>query len=173
MAVLAASASDMQGQVTADQIKAAYMFNFAKFIEWPAEALAGAASLNFCALGRSATVDEVDSLVSGKSINSRPIKIRHLGKPEEIKDCHLVFLAGSAGKQEQKLFQAAKGLPILLVGESPGFAHAGGTIGFLTENGKVLFEINISSAEEAHLKISSKLLALARIVSSGIARPGQ
>jgi hypothetical protein len=174
IAIFAANAKEMPGQVVAteDQIKAAYMFNFAKFVEWPAEVFTAAASINFCALGRSAVADEMDSLVSGKSINGHAIKVRHLGRPDEIKDCHLVFLPSGAGKQEQKLFQAAKGLSVLLVSDAPGFARSGGMIGFITENGKVLFEVNPGSAEEAHLKISSKLLALARIVSSGTERAG-
>lgn len=159
---------------TEDQIKAAYMFNFAKFVEWPAEAFPPAASsLNFCAVGRSQTADELDSLVADKSINGHPIKVHRLGKLEEIKSCHVLFLATASGKQQQQVLQAARGLPILVVGDTPGFARSGGMIGFITENGKVLFEVNPASAEEAHLKISSKLLALARIVSSRIERGGQ
>lgn len=153
---------------TEDQVKAAYLFNFAKFIEWPAEAFATTnAPMNFCVLGRSPVVDELDSSVNGKSINGHTIIVKHLRGPEETKGCHLVFLAASAVKQREKLLLAAKGSPILLVAESPGFARAGGTINFMAENGRLIFEVNIAAAENAHLKISSKLLALARIVSSG------
>lgn len=168
MMALVAIADRTQAQVAAtdDQIKAAYMFNFAKFVEWPPETFSPeSSSLNFCALGRSQTAEEMDALVAGKSINGRPIKMRHLGKLEEIRSCQLVFIAGS-GKQQQQLLQAAKGMPILVIGDSPGFARSGGMVGFIREGGKVLFEVNPGSAEEAHLKISSKLLALARIVSA-------
>ena len=169
MAVVCAAfpAPSVSQAATEDQLMAAYVFNFAKFVEWPAELFpASNSAMNFCALGRSAAADEMDSAVRGQSVNGHPIKVRRLGSAEEIADCHLVFLASSAGKQQQRLFQAAKGRPVLLIGESPGFARAGGTIGFITEKGKVLFEINLNMAEEAHLKISSKLLSLARIVSS-------
>lgn len=159
---------------TEDQVKAAYLFNFAKFIEWPAEAFDKSdAPMNFCALGRSPVVDELDSSVRGKSVNGHTITLKHLQGPEDLKGCHLFFLAPGAGKQQQKLLQAAKGLPVLLVAETPGFARAGGTINFVMENGRLLFEINIKAAENAHLKISSKLLALARIVSPDEERRGQ
>jgi hypothetical protein len=159
---------------TEDQVKAAYLFNFAKFIEWPAETFAAADSaLNFCTLGRSPVVDELDSSVRGKSINRHTIAVRHLRGPEEMQGCHLVFLAASAGKQQQKLVLAAKGSPVLLVAEISGFAQAGGTINFYSEAGRLLFEVNIGAAESAHLKVSSKLLALARIVSASDAKQGQ
>jgi YfiR/HmsC-like len=152
--------------VTDDQVKAAYVFNFAKFIQWPAEVFATAdAPMNFCVLGRSPVVDELDSSMNGKSVNGHAIVVKHLHGPDEIKGCHLVFLAASAGKQQQKLIQTAKGSTVLLVAEMPGFAHAGGTINFIMENGRLIFEVNIIAAESAHLKINSKLLALARIVS--------
>ena len=163
-----------QGQVDEYRVKAAFLFNFAKFVDWPTETLPAAdAPMNFCVLGRSPASDELDASIRGKAINAHVISVRHLRGPEEIKDCHLVFLAASAGKQHLKLLQAARGLPILLVSESPGFARAGGAIDFVIEGGKVIFEVNQNAAEAAHLKISSKLLALAHIVSSTDERQGQ
>jgi hypothetical protein len=152
---------------TEDQIKAAYLFNFAKFIEWPAEGFDKAdAAMNFCTLGRSPVVDELDSAVRGKSIGGHVVIVKHLHGPEEVKGCHLVFLAASAIKQQGRLLQAARGSPILLVGETSGFARAGGSIDFIMENSRLIFEVNNVAAENAHLKISSKLLALARIVTT-------
>jgi hypothetical protein len=160
--------------VTEEQVKAAYLLNFAKFIEWPAEAFTTAdATMNFCALGRSPVVDELDASVRGKNISGHTITVRHLHGPEEIKDCHLLFLASSAVRQQQKLLQASKGAAVLLVAETPGFARAGGTINFILENGRLLFEVNVAAAENAHLRISSKLLALARIVTVAEERHGQ
>src|SRR4029077_7051142 len=129
--------------------------------------------MNFCALGRRAGADELDSSVRGKSINGHTIVVKHMYGLEETRDCHLLFLAAGAGKQQQKLLQATKGSPILLVAEIPGFARAGGTINFIMENGRLLFEVNISTAESAHLKISSKLLALARIVGASEEKQAQ
>jgi len=157
-----------------DQLKAVYLFNFAKFVDWPTELFKTPdAPMNFCVLGRSPASDELDASIRGKGINAHTIVVRHLHGPEEIKDCHLVFLAASAGKQQMKLLQAARGSPVLLVSETPGFARAGGAMDFLVENGKLIFEVNVGAAEAVHLKISSKLLALARIVSSTDERQGQ
>jgi hypothetical protein len=167
-------ASASAQSVTDDRVKAAYIFNFAKFIEWPPQVFTAKESpMNFCVLGRSPVVDELDSSIGGKSVNGHTIMIKHLHGPDEIKDCHLIFLAASAGKQQQKLIEAAKGSAVLLVAETPGFARSGGTINFITESGRLLFEVNINAAESAHLKISSKLLALARIVSPTEERQGQ
>jgi hypothetical protein len=158
---------------TENQVKAAYLFNFAKFVEWPEAAFDKPGSpMNFCLLGRGAVADEMD-LMQGKSVNGHTITVTHLHRPEEIKGCHLVFLAASAGKQQTKLLETATRLPILLVAETPGFARAGGTINFITENDRLLFEINIKAAESAQLKISSKLLTLAHVVSPIPERPGQ
>jgi hypothetical protein len=160
-AVLPASAQT----ASANEIKAAYLFNFARFIDWPEELFTAQSSMVFCTLGRSAVADELDSSLHGKSINNRMAEIRHLRGPEEFAGCHIVFIAASAEKQQQKLLQATKGAPILLVAETPGFARAGGTINFIIENRRLIFEINIRAAESAHLRISSKLLAIARIIS--------
>jgi hypothetical protein len=160
--------------ITEDQVKAAYLFNFAKFIEWPADAFPAAnAPMNFCTLGHSPVVDEIDASVRGKNIGDHTIVVKHLHAVEEMKDCHLVFLAAGASKQEQKLIQAAKGAPLLLVSEIPGFSHAGGTINFVMEDGRLLFEVNVKAAESAHLKISAKLLTMARITSSDEGQQGQ
>jgi hypothetical protein len=172
---IALSAPSVSAQsATEDQVKAAYLFNFAKFIEWPPEVFDKPdAPMNFCLLGRSPVADEFDSSVRGKSISGHSINIKHLQSPADIKGCHLVFLAASAGKQQQKLVQLAKGTPVLLVAETAGFARAGGTINFIKENDRLVFEVNITAAESSHLKISSKLLALARIVVPGGERQGQ
>jgi hypothetical protein len=164
----------MAQSVSEDQVKAAYLFNFAKFVEWPAEPfIATGSPITFCTLGRTRVADELDSSVRGKSIDGHVILIKHLRRLEDFKECRLVFLASSAGEQQQKLLQAAKGFPVLLVAETPGFTRAGGTINFITENGRLIIEVNVNAAESAHLKISSKLLALARILNSGAEKQGQ
>ena len=175
VAVLVSHAPELRGQVaaTADQIKAAYVFNFAKFVEWPPQTFPTPnAPINFCALGRTQTADEMDALMSGKSINGHAVKVRHLTKLDEIKDCQLLYIAAGIGRPEP-LLRALKGCSVLVIGDTPGFAVSGGMIGFVNENGRVLFEVNPGAVEHSHLKISSKLLALARIVSVPSERGGQ
>ena len=169
--VTGVSAASSAEEISEDQVKAAYLFNFAKFVTWPPQAFGAPDSpINFCTLGRSGTIDELDSSIKGKIVNGHPIVIRHLHGFEEINNCHIFFLADSAGKRQQELFQAVGKLPVLLVGETSGFAQHGGDVDFIVDNGKVIFEVNTVAAENAHLKISSKLLTLARIVSPGAER---
>jgi hypothetical protein len=151
---------------TEDQIKAAYVLNFARFVDWPQEALSAESSFNFCALGRSHAADELDADVQGKAISGHHSTFRYLKNLDESRDCQVIFVAGNATKQVPKLLDFQRGRPILLVGEFPGFAQAGGAMDFVVENGKVMFEVNLAAAEQAHLKVSSKLLSLARILPS-------
>jgi len=149
---------------TEDQIKAAYVLNFASFVDWPSEAFTGEPGFNFCALGRSRVADELNADIQGKKINGRVSAFRYLKNPDDSHNCHVVFVSGNSAKQQQKLLDIQSGRPTLLVGEFPGFAQAGGTMDFIVENGKVMFEVNLVAANEAHLKLSSKLLSLARIL---------
>lgn len=152
---------------TEDQIKAAYLFNFAKFVEWPAEAFAKSDSpMNFCALRRSRVAYELNASMRDRSINGHPFTIKEIRGPEESRDCHMVFLTTDSRREQEKFVAAVKGLPILLVGGVAGFARTGGMIDFFVDEGKLILEINVSAAESSHLKISSRLLALARIVPS-------
>jgi YfiR/HmsC-like len=152
---------------TEDQVKAAFVFNFVKFVEWPDAAFAsGNSSLAICTLGRSSTTDELETVVHDKVIDGRKLEVQRLHVPEDLKHCHVVFVASSAAKLQRRVIEAAVGLPILLVAETPGFARAGGTIDLFVEKGRVGFEVNVTAAVRADLKISSKLLALARIVGT-------
>jgi hypothetical protein len=149
-----------------DQIKAAYLFNFAKLAEWPATAHSAADSpLTFCLLGRSRVGDELESSVGDNKIAGRPLRIRHLQTGDELAGCHLLFIAGSASRQQQKIILQAKGKPVLIVGETPGFTALGGIIGFVQEGGRIGFEVNLAASEQANLTISARLLSIARSVS--------
>ena len=159
--------SGLFAQATSDdQIKAAYLFNFAKLVEWPASAHSSSDSpLTFCLLGRSRVADELESSVGDNKIGGRPLRIRNLQNGDELGGCHMLFIAGSASRQQDRVIQQAKGKPLLLVGETPGFTNLGGTIGFLQEGGRVGFEVNLAASEQAGLKISARLLSIARSVS--------
>lgn len=150
--------------VTEDQIKAAYVLNFARFVDWPPEAFKGDSGFNFCALGRSRMADELAADIQGKNINGRAIAFHYLKNPDDSLNCQVIVVSGNSTKQQQKLLEIQSGRPVLLVGEFAGFARAGGTMDFIVENGKVMFEVNLAAADEAHLKLSSKLLSLARIL---------
>lgn len=150
------------------QVKAAFLYNFARFVEWPGDALPGpTASIVLCVYGEDPFGPALDEMVKGKSINNRDLAIHRAKNTQELKQCQVVFIDGAESKRLPEILGALQGSSVLLVGESGGFAEQGGQIQFLLEDNKVRFSINVDAVERAHLKISSKLLALAKIVHDG------
>jgi len=150
------------------QVKAAFLFHFAQFVDWPPEAFKDAASpLTYCTVGEDPFHGGLDTSMNGKMIGTRPVRVLHFKRAQDIQSCEVLFL----GAQEQKSIPAAlanlKGNPVLTVGESEHFAKDGGMIGFFLEDNKVRFEINLDAAEHAKLKISARLLTLAKTVIGG------
>lgn len=148
-------------------VKAAYLFHFAKFVEWPGDAFAGAASpIVICVLGEDPFGDALEAL-DGKTVNGRPIVIRYAATLGTLTRCHLLFVSASERTILPKVLQATKDWSLLTVGDRNGFARDGGIINLVKTEDRVGFEINLEAARRARLKISSKLLALAKIVDPG------
>lgn len=145
-------------------VKAAYLYNFAKFAEWPPGAFAGPdAPLSICIAGDSPFGDALTSL-SGKIVQSHPVEARHLPTATGLEKCHIVFV----GRAEQGRFKAMLAklarLPILTVSDIGDFARAGGMIGLVETDQRIRFDINLTAVRQANLKLSSQLLKLATIV---------
>ncbi|HEX9002623.1 MAG TPA: YfiR family protein [Blastocatellia bacterium] len=151
------------------EVKAAFLYNFAKFVEWPPEAFGsgGGTALIVGIIGDDPFGSAIDRTISGKTVNGRQLTIRRLKWGQNLKDCHVLFVSSSEQKRLPQILEILKGASVLTVSEMDQFSQQGGVIGFVMENSKVRFEINTSASEQARLKISSKLLALARIVRSG------
>ncbi len=150
------------------QVKAAFLFHFAQFVEWPEGAFKDASSpLTYCTIGEDPFHGSLDETLNGKTIGARSFRVLHLKQPQEIRGCQVLFV----GAGEKKLFPAilagVQGNSVLTVGESEHFVREGGMIGFLLEENKIRFEINLEAAQKAKLKISSRLLALAKSVIGG------
>jgi len=147
-------------------VKAAFLYNFAKFVEWPDTAFKNPHEpLVICILGRnSAFRPLLEEAVQGKQIGGRSLVVRETSDPREAADCHLLFIAASEKRHLPAILEVLKASAVLTVGETSNFAGAGGVINFRLENGKVGLEINVCAAQRARLQISSKLLSLARIV---------
>jgi hypothetical protein len=162
-AVLAAAAP---GQ-TADeyQVKAAYMYNFAKFIDWPAEAFDSAAQpMVFCVLGPTPLSRPLEETLAGKVLDQRPLVYRQLADSTHAGKCHVLFIGFADKKRLRQILDEVKLQHVLTVGEGEGFASEGGIVRFVVDAGKVRLEFNLDAAEDAKLRISSKLLGLAKIV---------
>jgi hypothetical protein len=147
------------------QVKAAFLYNFAKFVEWPAGSFKNPADpIVICILGRSPLGPSLEQAVTGKQIEGHSLVIRQTQDPQEAAGCHLLFIAASEKKRFSTVFELLKSAPILTVGESTNFAAAGGVVNFKMDDGRVGLEINVCAAERARLRISSKLLSLAKII---------
>jgi YfiR/HmsC-like len=145
------------------QVKAAFVYNFAKFVEWPTDAFSdSSAPLRFCVLGESLVSPDLSQITQGKLIGGHPIQV--LQNSRNLRDCHVLFISASHNVAVKDIQEGLRGVPVLTVGESRDFAAQGGMIGFVMENARVRFEVNLQAAKQMRLNISSKLLSLAKKV---------
>lgn len=142
------------------QVKAAFLYNFTKFIEWPSQR---PNMPDICIVGDDPFDSILEETLRGKTINGREIHIRRMKSEENARGCQIVFMSASE-RPKRTALEALQNTNTLTVGERPGFAEDGGIINFVIKDDRVHFEINVDAAERARLKISSKLLSLARIV---------
>lgn len=147
------------------QVKAAFLYNFARFIEWPVESFKGEnLPLVVGVLGDDPFGGALDQTLNGKSINGRPLIARRLKWGQNLRDCHLLFICPSEKKRLVQILDSLKGAGVVTISDLDNFCQQGGLIGFILEENKVRFVININVAEQARLRISSKLLSLAKAV---------
>ena len=167
LTLLQAVGTAEESQLSEYRVKAAFVFNFAKFIEWPPESFSDDTSqLVIGILGENPFVSDLDQTIQNKTINNHPLAIRPMRSVKEVTNCHILFISSSETARLPESLRAVRGKSILTVGESGGFIQAGGMINFTWEGKKIRFQINDEAAKQAKLKISSKLLSLSL-------RPGQ
>jgi hypothetical protein len=149
-------------------IKAAFLYNFAKFVEWPSAAFsADGAPFTLCILGQDSFGAALRT-VRGKTVKSTKLTIRHVSSARKVEACHILFISKSEKPRLKPILASVKELHLLTVGEMASFAQTGGIINFFELNNKIRFEINVAAAKRAGLKISSKLLKLAKVVNEGV-----
>jgi hypothetical protein len=145
------------------QVKAAFLYNFAKFVDWPAEAFSGSgAQLVIGVVGDDPFGGALDQAINGKSIGGHSLTIRRLKWGQDLRSCHILFISSSERKRLPQIIQSVRGASVLTVGDVDGFNQQGGIINFVLESSKVRFEINARASDQVRLRISSKLLALAK-----------
>ena len=146
-------------------IKAAFLYHFANFVEWPAEAFSpDSETLTVGVIGKSPFGAALGS-IEGKTVKGRQLVIRQFNSVEELQHCHILFVSPSQRQNWPQIVNAVQGWHVLTVSEVDGFAHNGGVINFRTRGNKVRFEINREAAELAGLRISARLLRIAILVS--------
>jgi hypothetical protein len=147
------------------RVKAAFLYNFAKFVEWPPQAFLSANTpLVICVLGQNPFGRSLDEAVDGKVVEDRKLVVRQFADIRQVSGCHILFVSSSERKYLRAILGDLKESGVLTVGETEGFTAEGGVITLWLEGDRVRFEINLDAASRQKLRISSRLLSLARIV---------
>jgi len=147
-------------------IKAAFVYNFIQFVEWPQGALADDEYFVIGILGADPFEGALEAIAQEQEAYGRPIRVLRLRDVSEVAGCHMVFVSQRAHVSPQEFFQAVQGRPVLTVSDAERFARRGGMIGLLTEGNRVRLEINTDAVRGSGLNLSSRLLRLATVVST-------
>jgi len=155
-----------QGQAVDEyQVKAAFLYNFAKFVTWPPQSFQTSKDpIVICILGSNPFGGELEEAVQGKVVEGRKLLVLQISDAKQAASCHILFISSSERKRSRSILADLRSTGILTVGESEGFAGYGGVVNFKLEGNRVRLEVNIDAAEQEKLRISSKLLSLAQIV---------
>jgi hypothetical protein len=150
-----------QTHATEFQVKAAYLYNFGKFVRRPAESNPGTDPFEICVLGKDPFQSILEATVTGESIDGKSIAVKRLAGVAEASACNILFISSSEEPRLKSILAATQQLSILTVSDIPHFAERGGVIGFVWKEGKIRFEVNLGAAELSHLAFSSELLKVA------------
>jgi len=162
LAALTPARAAAQASAPKEQVKAAFLFDFTKFVDWPASAFAGARSpFVMAVLGDATLAALLERVVAGETAKGRPIAVERIARPQDLPPCQLLYVSDAQRRRLKEALARVRGEPVLTVAEMPGFNRAGGIINFEVRGGKLGFAINKAAADEAGLKISSQLLGLA------------
>jgi hypothetical protein len=152
------------------QVKATYLYNFGRFVKWPGTVPTGKGdSFSVCVLGQDPFGPILDSTLAGEALDGKPVVLRRISKPQDAGDCRILFISSAEEKHLKEILAALDESGVLTVSDMPGFARRGGMIQFVLEGDRVRFEINLASAENARLVLSSELLK----VASSVKRSGR
>lgn len=147
------------------ELKAAFLFNFAKFVDWPSNTFAEPKDpFSVCVLGTDPFGGALDDALRGKFIAEHPVSVTRVKRVADIMRCQILFVSAPESRHLPEILVKLRGECVLIIGETDDFASSGGVIQFTLEDNRVRFFINTDAAGRAGLKISSKLLALAKIV---------
>jgi hypothetical protein len=163
--LLAAPFAASQRPVDEYQLKAAFLYNFARFVEWPPEAFENPSqAFVFCVLGEDPFGHALDEVLDGRKIEGRVLTVRRISDARRARGCRLLFVSSSEPKSVLAVLAGIGDPGLLTVGESDSPAAEGMIIDFTLEDGKIRFVINAAGAERERLRVSSRLLSLATTV---------
>jgi len=157
LALAALATAAVSDELPEYRLKAAFLYNFALFTEWPADV---GSTLNLCVYGRDPFGEEIDPL-QGKPVGDRRIVVRRVTTVAGLKACQVVFIADASGDGISRVLSALSGATVLTIADTPGATKQGVALNMNVVQNKITFEANLSAARAANLKLSSKLLSLA------------
>jgi len=144
------------------EVKAAYLYNFGRFVQWPNKATAhGGSPFTVCVLGQDPFGQALDAILAGESIDGANAAAARITKPQEAVNCRILFISSSEDSQLKQILVALEGRSVLTVSDLPLFSQRGGMVQFVLDGKRVRFEVNLTPVEHAHLALSSQLLKVA------------
>jgi uncharacterized protein DUF4154 len=144
-----------------DAVKAAFVYNFSKFVEWPESAFAGPTDpIDLCVVGDNAFAAVLKDTVRDKTVKGRQLAVRDVPL-DDLDACRIIYIPASEQKHLQDILGHVNNLPILIVGDAASLAERGGMIGLTNEENRVHFEVNLTAARRAGLRLGSQLLKVA------------
>ncbi len=147
------------------QVKAAFVYNFARFIDWPSQAFADdGAPFVLGVIGDNEIAGAIEQLVKGKTVNGRRMVYKRLTADASLDGCHLLLIGATEKRNVGRILDRLNDNSVVTVGETEGFVRFGGVIGFVVESSKVGFDVNVAAGKKKRVKVSSQLLKLARNV---------
>jgi hypothetical protein len=148
------------------KVKAAYVYNFGKFVKWPADSPANqSGSFTICVLDQDPFGATLQSTLAGESVGGKPVAIKRLPRPQDASGCHILFIDSAEGRDLKGILAAIDDSSVLTVSDMPDFSKHGGMIQFVLQGDRVRFEINLDGAEKSHLVFPSELLKVAVAVT--------
>ena len=146
------------------QMKAAFLLNFPKYVEWPPESLPEPASpIVFAIEGDEAVANELAAMIAGKNFEGHPIQLVRNPSPEKCLECQILFIGSDEARKTAEIVKQLKCASVLTVGESEQFMNEGGMINLARRERRIVLEVNLEATRQTELKISSKLMALATV----------
>jgi len=146
------------------EVKAAFLYNFAKFVEWPPDATSGMPTINVGVVGNDAMGEALRAVVRDKSIGGKGLVVRKPANLDDLAGLHLLFVGEAEKPRVADILRRLEGATVLTVSDIDRFCLMGGTIELVVENSHVRFDVRLDAAQKSRLKVSSKLLGLARTV---------
>ena len=150
--------------LAAPDLKAAFLFNFTQFVEWPVAAVPAGSSLALCTVNDDAVADALERIVKGRNVFGHDLTIRRLAAGTPTTECHVLYLGGGDLKRLPNPVETSNGAFVLTVSDSARFAQKGGMVEFFLEDGHMRFAVNVDALQRAQVRLSSRVLGLAKIV---------